>query len=143
MPYLIDVFDRRQTAAFSQVLEFADQVKKEKSYGGQLLPGEGSAIAHYAATGARIPRRAEVGLDTAVISKFETSGYVMSGSRHAVMNAVRLRKENQVLTVEGRRKMAIEALQEKRKREEEIVKGFKHLINERLRKGDDTAKQED
>lgn len=110
-------------------------MKKEKSYGGDLLPGEGSAIAKYAAAGERIPRRGEIGMETEVIQKFESSGYVMSGNRHAVMNAVRLRKENQVLTVEGRRQAAIEAIQERRKREEEIVKNFKGLINEQLRKG--------
>lgn len=101
-----------------------------------MLPGEGSAIAKYAATGARIPRRGEVGIEAEAIQQFEKSGYVMSGNRHALMNAVRLRKENQVLTVEGRRKLALEAIEEKKKREEEIVKNFKNLINERLRKGD-------
>lgn len=96
-------------------------------------------MARYAAEGARIPRRGEIGLDASKISQFEASGYVMSGNRHAVMNAVRLRKENQVLTVEGRRQVAIEAIKERRKREEEIVRGFKELINEKLRKADPDA----
>ena len=38
----------------------------------------------------------QVGLSADQISKFEDLGYVMSGSRHSRMNAIRLRKENQV-----------------------------------------------
>jgi len=41
--------------------------------------------------GKRIPRRGEVGLDSEQIEKFENIGYVMSGSRHSRMNAVRIR----------------------------------------------------
>lgn len=58
--------------------------------------GEGAAMAAYVASGQRIPRRGEVGLQAEEIAKFETIGYVMSGSRHNRMNAVRVRKENQV-----------------------------------------------
>lgn len=108
--------------------------RKEKVYGEQLLPGEGSAMASYVASGARIPRRGEIGMDQSVISRFEASGYVMSGSRNAVMNAVRLRKEGQVISAEGRRRLAMEALESRQKREEEIVKNFRHLVNERLRR---------
>ncbi|KAJ1622548.1 ras-induced vulval development antagonist-domain-containing protein [Pavlovales sp. CCMP2436] len=66
------------------------------SYGGALLPGEGDAIAAYVQSGKRIPRRGEVGMDADQIDQFEQLGYVMSGSRHKRMNAVRMRKENQV-----------------------------------------------
>jgi hypothetical protein len=66
------------------------------SYGGALRPGEGDAIAQYVQQGKRIPRRGEVGLSAEEIQKFETLGYVMSGSRHQRMNAIRIRKENQV-----------------------------------------------
>ena len=38
----------------------------------------------------------QVGLTADEISKFEDLGYVMSGSRHSRMNAIRIRKENQV-----------------------------------------------
>ncbi len=38
---------------------------------------------------------AQVGLTADQITKFEELGYVMSGSRHSRMNAVRIRKENQ------------------------------------------------
>ena len=53
------------------------------SYGGQLLPGEGSAMAAYVQSGKRIPRRGEIGLRTEDIEKFEGAGFVMSGSRCA------------------------------------------------------------
>lgn len=66
------------------------------AYGGALRPGEGSAMAAYVADGQRIPRRGEIGIDAEVIERYEQAGYVMSGSRHKRMNAVRMRKENQV-----------------------------------------------
>lgn len=126
--------DQQQCATGN--LSKLQEVKSEKAYGKEMLPGEGSAIAKYVAAGQRIPRRGEIGLDPSRISSFESSGYVMSGSRHAAMNAVRLRKENQVIGVEAKRKLALEMAEERRRREEEIVKGFKSLINERLRKSD-------
>lgn len=61
-----------------------------------LLRGEGEAIANFVQSGQRIPRRGEIGLTPAEISHHEASGFVMSGSRHARMNAIRIRKENQV-----------------------------------------------
>ena len=39
----------------------------------------------------------QVGLTADQISRFEDLGYVMSGSRHSRMNAIRIRKENQVM----------------------------------------------
>jgi hypothetical protein len=48
----------------------------------------------------RIPRRGEIGLTSDQIAQYENVEYVMSGSRHCRMNAVRMRKENQV--IEGR-----------------------------------------
>jgi len=92
-------------------------------------------MAHYASTGARIPRRGEIAIDAPTISRFEASGYVMSGSRNAAMNAMRLQKENQVLTVEGKRQATLQSIQERRKREEDIVKGFREMLNQRLMKG--------
>ena len=68
----------------------------EATYGGAMRPGEGSAIAQFVKEGKRIPRRGEVGLKSDEIEAFEKEGFVMSGSRHKRMNAVRIRKENQV-----------------------------------------------
>lgn len=56
-----------------------------------MRPGEGAAMAAFAADGQRIPRRGEIGLTSEEIDKYEQSGYVMSGSRHRRMNAVRMR----------------------------------------------------
>ena len=66
------------------------------NYGIHLRPGEGAAMAAFVQGGKRIPRRGEVGLSADQITKFEDLGYVMSGSRHSRMNAIRIRKENQV-----------------------------------------------
>ena len=38
----------------------------------------------------------QVGMTADQIAKYEDLGYVMSGSRHSRMNAIRIRKENQV-----------------------------------------------
>lgn len=54
---------------------------KRMDYGKALLPGEGAAMAAYIAEGKRIPRRGEIGLTSDEITKFEETGYVMSGSR--------------------------------------------------------------
>lgn len=51
-------------------------------YGGAMMPGEAEAYAKYVQENKRIPRRGEVGLSSDEIEKFETLGYVMSGSRH-------------------------------------------------------------
>lgn len=47
--------------------------------------------------GKRIPRRGEVGLSADQISHFEDLGYVMSGSRHSRMNAIRIRYNGMLL----------------------------------------------
>lgn len=67
-------------------------------YGEALLPGEGAAIASFVQQNLRIPRRGEIGWSGDDIGVLEQQGYVMSGSRHQRMNAVRIRKENQVIT---------------------------------------------
>ncbi|KAI8014282.1 NKAP family protein [Camellia lanceoleosa] len=83
------------------------------SYGGALRPGEGDAIAQYVQQGKRIPRRGEVGLSAEEIQKFESLGYVMSGSRHQRMNAIRIRKENQVYSAEDKRALTMFNYEEK------------------------------
>ena len=86
-------------------------------WGGALRPGEGDAIASYVQAGKRIPRRGEVGLTAEEIDSYEASGYVMSGSRHKRMNAVRLRKENQIYSAEEKRALACSTTRRSRKRE--------------------------
>ncbi|KAJ7972779.1 NF-kappa-B-activating protein [Quillaja saponaria] len=98
------------------------------SYGGALRPGEGDAIAQYVQQGKRIPRRGEVGLSAEEIQKFETLGYVMSGSRHQRMNAIRIRKENQVYSAEDKRALAMFNYEEKAKREHKVMADLQRLV---------------
>ena len=84
-------------------LNVADAKLDEHAYGGALLAGEGSAMAAYIAAGKRIPRRGEIGLTSNEIEDYEKVGFVMSGSRHRRMNAVRIRKENQVISAEEKK----------------------------------------
>ncbi|KAJ1923323.1 hypothetical protein IWQ60_005956 [Tieghemiomyces parasiticus] len=105
----------------------------ERSYGGALQAGEGSAMASFVQEGKRIPRRGEIGLASEEISQFENVGYVMSGSRHQRMNAVRVRKENQVIGVEEKRALLQFNQDEKIKKENRIIANFREMLNERLR----------
>lgn len=99
-----------------------------------MLPGEGEAIMAYAESGQRIPRRGEIGLDSEQIAVFESSGYVMSGSRHQRMNAVRMRKENQVINEAEKRAILKLQREERMKKEGAIVSQFKEMIDENLKK---------
>ena len=101
-------------------------------YGGALRPGEGDAIAAYVQAGKRIPRRGEVGMTAEEIESFESSGYVMSGSRHKRMESVRLRKENQIYSAEEKRALAMFNYEEKQKRESQILADFRSLVQTKL-----------
>ncbi|KAL7198773.1 hypothetical protein ACSBR2_021137 [Camellia fascicularis] len=102
------------------------------SYGGALRPGEGDAIAQYVQQGKRIPRRGEVGLSAEEIQKFESLGYVMSGSRHQRMNAIRIRKENQVYSAEDKRALAMFNYEEKAKREQKVMADLQRLVQRHI-----------
>lgn len=102
------------------------------NYGGALRPGEGDAIAQYVQQGKRIPRRGEVGLSAEEISKFESLGYVMSGSRHQRMNAIRIRKENQVYSAEDKRALAMFNYEEKAKREQKVMADLQRLVQRHI-----------
>lgn len=80
----------------------------------------------------RIPRRGEIGWTGNDIDKLEQSGYVMSGSRHKVMNAVRLRKENQVYSAEEKRALALISLEEKQQRENKVIADFRQTLQNNL-----------
>ncbi|KAF8915574.1 ras-induced vulval development antagonist-domain-containing protein [Mucidula mucida] len=111
----------------------------ERSYGGALLRGEGSAMAAWlqeGGTDARIPRRGEIGLTPDEIAKYEDVGYVMSGSRHRRMNAVRMRKENQVISAEEKRGILKLQREERERREAILREEFSELVNERLKGSD-------
>uniref|UniRef100_A0A8C2WUF4 NFKB activating protein n=1 Tax=Cyclopterus lumpus TaxID=8103 RepID=A0A8C2WUF4_CYCLU len=96
-------------------------------FGHALLPGEGAAMAEYVKAGKRIPRRGEIGLTSDEIADFEKSGYVMSG-RHRRMEAVRLRKENQIYSADEKRALASFNQEERRKRESKILSSFREMV---------------
>jgi len=107
----------------------------ERAYGGALLRGEGSAMAAFLQDGTdvRIPRRGEIGLTSGEIGDFESVGYVMSGSRHRRMNAVRMRKENQVISAEEKRGILKLQQEEKQRREAILREEFQELLTDRLK----------
>lgn len=106
----------------------------KSAYGRALLPGEGQAIAQYVQQNLRIPRRGEIGYSQNEIEKYESSGYVMSGSRHARMNAVRSRKENQVYSAEEQRALALISMEEKQQKEVALVDDFRRKLKERQKR---------
>ncbi|KAJ3293560.1 hypothetical protein HK104_004375 [Borealophlyctis nickersoniae] len=114
-------------------LNIGDQKLDEHAYGGALLAGEGSAMAAYIAAGKRIPRRGEIGLTSNEIEQYEDVGFVMSGSRHRRMNAVRIRKENQVISAEEKKALLMFNQEANLKKEAEIIANFKELVTAKLR----------
>lgn len=107
----------------------------ERAYGGALLRGEGSAMAAFLQDGTdvRIPRRGEIGLTSGEIAQFENVGYVMSGSRHRRMNAVRMRKENQVISAEEKRGILKLQREERERRESILREEFSELVSDKLK----------
>lgn len=91
-------------------------------------------MAAYVEAGKRIPRRGEIGLTSNEITSFEDSGYVMSGSRHRRMEAVRLRKENQIYSADDRRALAMYNKEERSKRENQILSDFRSMVHHRMSK---------
>lgn len=102
-----------------------------KGYGHHLLAGEGEAIAAFVQQNERIPRRGEVGYDGEQIEKLENLGYVMSGSRHTRMEAVRKRKENQIISAEEKRLLIINETQKKLEKEAKVLEEMRHLIKKK------------
>jgi hypothetical protein len=98
------------------------------AYGGGLRPGEGALIAQYVAANKRVPRRGEVGWEADQIERLENVGYVMSGSRHKRMNEVRLRKENQVLSAEEKRSLALLNIAKNAEREATVMGELKAMV---------------
>lgn len=105
-----------------------------RDFGKALLPGEGAAMAAYVQEGKRIPRRGEIGLTSGEIESFEDVGYVMSGSRHRRMEAVRIRKENQIYSADEKRALAMFNKEERSKRESKILNQFKEMIKSKQSK---------
>ncbi|KAI8472988.1 MAG: ras-induced vulval development antagonist-domain-containing protein [Monoraphidium minutum] len=102
------------------------------NYGGFLLPGEGDRMAQYVASGKRIPRRGEVGLSSDQIEHYEQLGYIMSGSRHSRMNAIRIRKENQIYSAEEKAALAMFNYEENKTKEAKILEDMKRLVDKTM-----------
>ncbi|KAH0865590.1 hypothetical protein HID58_082801, partial [Brassica napus] len=64
--------------------------------------------------------------------RFEDLGYVMSGSRHQRMNAIRIRKENQVYSAEDKRALAMFNYEEKAKREAKVMSDLSRLVQRHM-----------
>jgi hypothetical protein len=90
-------------------------------------------MAAYVESGERIPRRGEIGLTSDEIATYEVAGYVMSGSRHRRMEAVRIRKENQIYNADDRRALANFNREERLKKENEIMSAFRTMIHKKNR----------
>ena len=103
------------------------------------MPGEGEAIAQYVQQNMRIPRRGEIGWQGDEIERLEDQGYVMSGSRHAKMNAIRIRKENQVYSAEEKRALALITFEEKQQRENKIIGDLKGVLNKKYEESEAAA----
>ncbi|KAI9296744.1 DUF926-domain-containing protein [Neoconidiobolus thromboides FSU 785] len=108
-----------------------------RGFGNSLFRGEGEAMAAYVQSGKRIPRRGEIGLNSNQIEEFEKQGFVMSGSRHQRMNAVRIRKENQIISAEEKRALLNFAQEEKAKRENQIIADLRELVNKQRKENKD------
>lgn len=167
------IYERRDTStaskkklaeeeeAYSQEEEQADAaVSKEKSsieeeerrskektpstkYDAPLLPGEASAILPYIQSGRRIPRRGEIGLTSESIERFERAGYVMSGSRNAYMTAMRMKKENAVMSVEEEKRLLKLSIEAKKKHEEGVVASFRSIIDKKKQQEQQQCPQQD
>jgi hypothetical protein len=111
----------------------SNAASSNKAYGSALLPGEGEALAAYVQQNLRIPRRGEIGYSSQEIDNYEKSGYVMSGSRHARMNAVRIRKENQIYSAEEQRALALITLEENQQKESALLQDFREMLNDKLK----------
>ena len=103
-------------------------------FGKALLPGEGQAMARFVADGKRIPRRGEIGLQSEEIVQFEVLGYVMSGSRHHRMEAVRLRKENQIYSADEKRALANFNIETRNNKEKALMTQFVDIVESKLKK---------
>jgi hypothetical protein len=105
------------------------------SYGGNLLAGEAEGMARFVQDNKRIPRRGEIGLTSDQIAAYEDVGFVMSGSRHRRMNAVRMRKESQIYSAEEAKALAALNFEEKVQKETKILAGFRQILTKKLGSG--------
>jgi len=63
----------------------------------------------------------------------------MSGSRHTRMNAVRIRKENQIYSAEEQRALALLTLEERQQKEANLLQDFRAMLT--ANQGNDTIEE--
>lgn len=116
-------------------IEYGKNEERKMYQGMNINPTEAHLYAQYIQQGKRIPRRGEIGITSQDIEYFESIGYVMSGSRHKKMNAVRQRIEGKVYSAEDKRALAIFNLEENIKKEKNIINGFKYMMQAKNNQG--------
>ena len=57
--------------------------------------------------------------------------------RHRMMNAVRIRKENQVISAEEKRALMAFNYEQRAKRENEVIANFRDIVSQKLNKDED------
>jgi hypothetical protein len=93
----------------------------ERSVGQAMRSGNGRDIQHFLCLHSKI-----------YCSGLEDQGYVMSGSRHQRMNAVRIRKENQVYSAEEKRALALISMEEKQQKDDKVIGDFRAMLHQKL-----------
>ena len=68
------------------------------------------------------------------ISSYEDLGFVMSGNRHSRMNAIRIRKENQVYSAEEKAALAMINFEEKKVKEQQVMQSMQALVKQHLQR---------
>lgn len=63
----------------------------------------------------------------------------MSGSRHRRMEAVRIRKENQIYSADEKRALAMFSKEERQKRENKILSQFRDMVHRKINSKKDPA----
>ena len=65
----------------------------------------------------------------------------MSGSRHSRMNAIRIRKENQIYSAEEKAALAMFNFEENRKKEHKILRDMQRLVSRTLGNEDEEEEE--
>ena len=60
----------------------------------------------------------------------------MSGSRHSRMNAIRIRKENQVYSAEEKAALSMINFEEKKAKEQQVMRSMQALVKQHLQSED-------
>jgi len=126
---------KRKTFFYCKINRKISNFKIQGDRGPPAPPSDAHGQVHLRQNPACFIRDAgEIGLTSGEISQFEDVGFVMSGSRHRRMEAVRLRKENQIYSADEKRALASFNKLERDKREARILSSFKELVQTKLAK---------